>query len=280
MAAFAMHPDLAPRTARAARLLARAGAGRRAARPARAADARGRSRRVAGAARGAAGRAARARDRRPAAGVGRSSPNSPRAARARGIRLHMDGARLWEAREAYAPRTHAEICALFDSVYVSFYKGIGALAGAALAGSTHVHRAGARVAQAHGRHAGAAASACRVGGDALRCAAREDAGVARARRRAGGGAGAVPRRARRCRTRRRSTCSTCTSRRRRRRWRRRAMRSPSAKACGSRPLRAGRHARSVVARALRRRYACRALPADARSPAGSRAWCRPRKHAP
>ncbi|MFO1304260.1 MAG: beta-eliminating lyase-related protein [Burkholderiales bacterium] len=56
-------------------------------------------------------------------------------ARSRGIRVHMDGARLWEAREAYAPRTHAEICAHFDSVYVSFYKGIGALAGAALAGS-------------------------------------------------------------------------------------------------------------------------------------------------
>jgi threonine aldolase len=56
-------------------------------------------------------------------------------ARSRGIRMHMDGARLWEAREAYAPRTHAEICALFDSVYVSFYKGIGAIAGAALAGS-------------------------------------------------------------------------------------------------------------------------------------------------
>jgi len=56
-------------------------------------------------------------------------------ARSRGIRMHMDGARLWEAREAYAPRTHAEVCAHFDTVYVSFYKGIGALAGAALAGS-------------------------------------------------------------------------------------------------------------------------------------------------
>jgi len=56
-------------------------------------------------------------------------------ARSRDIRMHMDGARLWEAREAYAPRTHAEICALFDSVYVSFYKGIGAIAGAALAGT-------------------------------------------------------------------------------------------------------------------------------------------------
>ena len=56
-------------------------------------------------------------------------------ARSRGIHLQMDGARLWEAREAYAPRTHADIAALFDSVYVSFYKGIGALAGAMLLGS-------------------------------------------------------------------------------------------------------------------------------------------------
>ncbi len=62
-------------------------------------------------------------------------------ARTRGVRLHMDGARLWEAREAYAPRTHAEICALFDSVYVSLYKGIGALSGAMLLGPTAFVRA-------------------------------------------------------------------------------------------------------------------------------------------
>ena len=55
------------------------------------------------------------------------------AARSRGIKLHLDGARLWEA-QAYYRRSHAEIAALFDSVYVSFYKGIGAIAGAALAG--------------------------------------------------------------------------------------------------------------------------------------------------
>lgn len=55
-------------------------------------------------------------------------------ARSRGIHLQLDGARLWEAREGYAPRVHAEIAALFDSVYVSFYKGVGALAGAMLLG--------------------------------------------------------------------------------------------------------------------------------------------------
>jgi len=55
------------------------------------------------------------------------------AARATGARVHLDGARLWEAAPHYG-RSHAEIAALFDSVYVSFYKGLGALAGAILAG--------------------------------------------------------------------------------------------------------------------------------------------------
>jgi len=54
-------------------------------------------------------------------------------ARERGIHPHLDGARLWEAQAAYG-RPFPEICALFDSVYVSFYKGIGALAGAMLLG--------------------------------------------------------------------------------------------------------------------------------------------------
>ncbi len=56
-------------------------------------------------------------------------------ARERHIPVHMDGARLWEAAPYYE-RDHAEIAALFDSVYVSFYKGIGAITGAALAGTT------------------------------------------------------------------------------------------------------------------------------------------------
>jgi threonine aldolase len=55
------------------------------------------------------------------------------AAQARGIRLHMDGARLWESA-AFYDRPHAEIAAGFDSVYVSLYKGIGGFAGAVLAG--------------------------------------------------------------------------------------------------------------------------------------------------
>jgi threonine aldolase len=51
----------------------------------------------------------------------------------RGIRLHLDGARLFEILPYYE-KSAAEICALFDSVYVSFYKGIGGIAGAILAG--------------------------------------------------------------------------------------------------------------------------------------------------
>ncbi len=56
------------------------------------------------------------------------------AAQARGLPLHMDGARLWECGPFYG-RPYAEIAAGFDSVYVSLYKGIGGLAGAVLAGS-------------------------------------------------------------------------------------------------------------------------------------------------
>ncbi|MCR8641741.1 beta-eliminating lyase-related protein [Paenibacillus sp. N1-5-1-14] len=55
--------------------------------------------------------------------------------RDKGIKLHLDGARLFEITPYYQ-RSVAEICALFDSVYVSFYKGIGGIAGAILAGDT------------------------------------------------------------------------------------------------------------------------------------------------
>ena len=53
--------------------------------------------------------------------------------RERDVTLHMDGARLWESRAFYA-RSYAQIAEGFDSVYVSLYKGIGAIAGAVLAG--------------------------------------------------------------------------------------------------------------------------------------------------
>ena len=58
-------------------------------------------------------------------------------ARDRGAAAHLDGARLWEAAAGY-DRSPAEIAALFDTTYVSFYKGIGALPGCALAGPEDV----------------------------------------------------------------------------------------------------------------------------------------------
>jgi len=54
--------------------------------------------------------------------------------RQRNTHLHMDGARLWEAQAGYG-KSAADLCAGFDSVYVSLYKGIGGLGGAMLAGS-------------------------------------------------------------------------------------------------------------------------------------------------
>lgn len=53
--------------------------------------------------------------------------------RSQQIRIHLDGARLWEC-QAFYRKEYSEICRLFDSVYISFYKGIGAVAGAALLG--------------------------------------------------------------------------------------------------------------------------------------------------
>lgn len=73
-------------------------------------------------------------------------------ARERSIFMHLDGARLWESGPYYG-RPYAEICAHFDSVYVSFYKGLGGIAGAALAGPAELiaearvwqHRQGGRM---------------------------------------------------------------------------------------------------------------------------------------
>jgi threonine aldolase len=50
------------------------------------------------------------------------------------VPLHFDGARLWEAAAGYG-RTLRVVSALADSVYVSFYKGIGGLAGCVVAGA-------------------------------------------------------------------------------------------------------------------------------------------------
>ncbi|MFD3517836.1 threonine aldolase family protein [Streptomyces sp. NPDC058657] len=55
------------------------------------------------------------------------------AARERDAVVHFDGARLWECTPHFG-RSLAEIAGLADSVYVSFYKSLGGMSGAALAG--------------------------------------------------------------------------------------------------------------------------------------------------
>lgn len=60
--------------------------------------------------------------------------------RERAIPLHFDGARIWEAAAGYGLAV-AELAALADSVYVSFYKGLGGIAGAAVAGTAEQIRA-------------------------------------------------------------------------------------------------------------------------------------------
>ncbi len=56
-----------------------------------------------------------------------------RAARDRDAIVHFDGARLWECPPHFG-KPLEEIAELADSVYVSFYKSLGGLSGAALAG--------------------------------------------------------------------------------------------------------------------------------------------------
>jgi threonine aldolase len=58
-------------------------------------------------------------------------------ARDHGAAVHLDGARLWESAAGYG-KPPGEVAALFDTVYVSFYKGIGALPGCCVAGQAEL----------------------------------------------------------------------------------------------------------------------------------------------
>ncbi|HXO10335.1 MAG TPA: beta-eliminating lyase-related protein, partial [Solirubrobacteraceae bacterium] len=58
-------------------------------------------------------------------------------ARDRRIATHLDGARIWESAPYY-DRAYSEIGALFDTVYVSLYKGLCGVAGSVLAGPDDV----------------------------------------------------------------------------------------------------------------------------------------------
>jgi threonine aldolase len=62
-------------------------------------------------------------------------------ARERGAAVHLDGARLWDASPFYKARHRrsiGDIAGLFDTVYVSFYKGLGGIAGCCVAGDADV----------------------------------------------------------------------------------------------------------------------------------------------
>jgi threonine aldolase len=62
-------------------------------------------------------------------------------ARDRGAAVHLDGARLWDAGPFYAKssgKSLSDIAGLFDTVYVSFYKGLGGIAGCCVAGDAGV----------------------------------------------------------------------------------------------------------------------------------------------
>jgi len=71
-------------------------------------------------------------------------------AKASGAAVHMDGARLWEATPYYG-KTPGEIASLFDTVYVSFYKGLGGITGCCVAGPQDVI---AEVSEWRTRHGG------------------------------------------------------------------------------------------------------------------------------
>lgn len=58
-------------------------------------------------------------------------------AREHGTAVHMDGARLWESAAGYG-KAPGEVADLFDTVYVSFYKAVGALPGCCVAGPAEV----------------------------------------------------------------------------------------------------------------------------------------------
>ena len=69
--------------------------------------------------------------------------------RARGAAAHLDGARIWECTPYYG-RSPADIAALFDTVYVSLYKGLGGLTGACLVGDVEVIAAARAWRKRHG----------------------------------------------------------------------------------------------------------------------------------
>ncbi len=110
-------------------------------------------------------------------------------ARGRGLRVHLDGARLWNA-EAATGTPAREWATLADTVMVSMSKGLGAPVGSLLAGSRETIAAARRVRKMLGggmRQVGVLAAAALVGLERNRPRLADD--HARARRLAAGLAG-------------------------------------------------------------------------------------------
>nr|D7PHZ0.1 RecName: Full=Aldolase vrtJ; AltName: Full=Viridicatumtoxin synthesis protein J [Penicillium aethiopicum]ADI24936.1 VrtJ [Penicillium aethiopicum] len=85
-------------------------------------------------------------------------------ARAQGIALHLDGARLWEAVAAGAGSLR-DYCACFDSVSLCFSKGLGAPIGSVLVGSETLRERARWIRKSIGggmRQAGVVCAAARV----------------------------------------------------------------------------------------------------------------------
>ncbi|MGN6688141.1 MAG: threonine aldolase family protein [Actinomycetales bacterium] len=78
------------------------------------------------------------------------------ACRERQVALHVDGARLWESQPWLSRSAGgdgvslAQIAALADTIYVSFYKGLGGLAGAVVAGPASLVASARRWQRRHG----------------------------------------------------------------------------------------------------------------------------------
>ena len=100
-------------------------------------------------------------------------------ARGRGAAVHLDGARLWESAAGYG-RPLREIADPFDTVYVSFYKGLGVLARCSRP-ARRTPRRGARVAAPHGRHAVRALAESRLRAQLPRAPAATDARIPQSR---------------------------------------------------------------------------------------------------
>ncbi|RYO85769.1 hypothetical protein DL766_008544 [Monosporascus sp. MC13-8B] len=90
-------------------------------------------------------------------------------ARARGLRLHCDGARLWEAvAAADGAASLRDFAACFDTVSLCFSKGLGAPVGSAVVGTAPLIRHARRVRKALGgglRQSGVVAAPARVAVD-------------------------------------------------------------------------------------------------------------------